>query len=175
MDFVLTDVFHLFTIARAAAANQPLTPSERAWLKAYKGMGHAVLAAVLLFLYQFFAAHQTLAGVNWQVELSGVALLVFKAYLDARGKFFSAQASSAPPAPLAAPVPAQSVIAAPVAAPAPPTLPAPSPAPLDGSTALGTAPLSGGDDEPAMYRMPTNPMLKNVPLPYARRQARDVH
>jgi hypothetical protein len=92
MDFSLTDVFNLWDILQRSAQHQALTPSERAWLKAYKGILHAVVAALLLGAYQFFAAHTTLAGINWQVELGAFGPMLFKAYLDARAKFFTAQA-----------------------------------------------------------------------------------
>lgn len=92
MDFSWSDVLNLFDIIRRSQAHQPLTPSERAWLKAYKGILHALIAALLLGLYQFFAAHTTLDGINWQVEAASFGSMLLKAYLDARSKFFTAQA-----------------------------------------------------------------------------------
>lgn len=180
MDFVFSDVFSLFSIIQAAAAHKPLTPSERAWLKAYKGIVHAVLAAVLLGLYQFFSAHAQLAGINWQVELTGVGVLIFKAYLDARAKFFTAQApaeiqtgqllssalqvgSVALPSILntvAGLVPSVPATPAPTSAPVPPSAAAPS-----------SAPVSGGAEMSAEPHLPTDPFLRPVPLPRSQRSA----
>ncbi len=92
MDFVWSDVLNLFDIIRRAQQHLPLTPSERAWLKAYKGIVQAVCAALLLALYQFFSSHASLAGINWQVELAGVGTVLMTAYQNARAKFFTAQA-----------------------------------------------------------------------------------
>lgn len=126
MDFVFTDVFHLFAIVRRAQQHLPLTPSERSWLKAYKGILQALVLALVLAVYQFLAAHSSLAGINWQVELAGVGALLWQTYLTARTKFFTSQApaeartgqmlakvaqgSNASPVPTPTPVPSPALI-----------------------------------------------------------------
>ncbi len=92
MDFLWSDALNLFDIIRRSQQHQPLTPSERTWLKAYKGIVQTVIAAAALFLYQFLSAHASLSGVNWQLELTGAGMLLWKTYMDARAKFFTAQA-----------------------------------------------------------------------------------
>ncbi len=92
MDFLWSDALNLFDIIHRSQAHQPLTPSERTWLKAYKGIVQTVIAAAALFLYQFLTAHASLSGVNWQLELTGAGVLLWKTYMDARSKFFTSQA-----------------------------------------------------------------------------------
>lgn len=92
MDFQLSDVLNLVAIVQRSQQHQPLTPSERAWLKAMKGILHAVVIALLLALIQFFAAHESLTGINWQIELVSFGSVALKAYADARAKFFTSQA-----------------------------------------------------------------------------------
>ncbi len=92
MDFSWSDVLNIFDIISRSQKHQPLTPSERAWLKAWRGVLHAVIVALVLFVYQFLTAHATLAGVNWEVELTAAGALLWRAYSDARAKFFTSQA-----------------------------------------------------------------------------------
>lgn len=90
MDF--TDLFNMLDIYQRSNAHLPLTPSERAWLKMMKGVLDAVLFALLAAAVQFFAAHQSFAGINWQAELLIFATIALKAFKDARGKWASSQA-----------------------------------------------------------------------------------
>lgn len=92
MDFSWSDLLNIFDIISRSQKHQPLTPSERAWLKAWKGVIHAVIAALALGLYQFLAAHSTLSGINWEIELAAFGPMLAKAYSDARSKFFTSQA-----------------------------------------------------------------------------------
>lgn len=162
MDFSLTDVFNLFDILRRASAHQALTPSERAWVKAWKGVIQAVLVALLLALAQYLST-RSLSAINVRDVADVLGAIAFKALLDARAKFFTAQSPvEVQTGQLLASV-AQPSSPAPVVAPVAPVVAAPAP-----------APVSGGADLPPEAHFPTNPMLKNVPLPRAQRSNPDV-
>ncbi len=92
MDFSFTDLFNLFDILKRASQHQPLTPSERAWAKAWGGVIDAVAIAAALFVVQFIATHGALGAVNWSLELASFGSVAYKAFKDARAKFFKAQA-----------------------------------------------------------------------------------
>lgn len=141
----------LFDMLRRAQAGQALTPGERAVLKQLQGAAISILVTAATAAFPYLSGQ----SVDWQNVLHVFLASLSTSILFALSKYFTAQGDALPATAIAA-APAASV---PVAAPIS-TAPAPAP-----------APLSGGEDWP---RLPTNPMLKNVPLPRSQRSVSNV-
>ena len=140
---------NLLNLLVRARAGQDLAPIERAFLRVLPGIVISALLAGITAAQPFLNSQ----NVNWTNVLHTFVVAFGTSLGYALWKYWTAQADSPQnPAPVAVP-----------------TLPAPVPVPAP------AAPLSGGEDLPLHYDIPTNPMLKNVPLPRARRGARYVY